>query len=248
MKIQLIRHASLWLEYAGLAFLLDPMFSDRASNPPIANAGDERRNPLVSLPEERSKWLAPDAVLVTHLHRDHWDEAAIRALPKALPVYGQEGDGDAIRSSGFAGVSEIRNSAVFRHVTIHRTDGRHGTGEIGRKMGHVSGFVLQAEGEPVLYVAGDTIWCAEVMHALDDYKPDVTIVNAGGARFATGDAITMEADDICKLIDYAPYTRIAAVHMDALNHCRVTRSALRASLAARHLLDRVAIPEDGEWL
>lgn len=248
MKIQLVRHATLWLEYAGTTFLIDPMFSDPGVNPPIANSGDERRNPLVPLPGALDAWLAPDAVLVTHLHRDHWDEAAMKVLPKSSPLFCQPGDREAIASSGFADITVIGDSATFRGATLHRTGGRHGTGEIGRRMGQVSGFVLQAEGEPTLYIAGDTIWCDDVKTALDRYQPDMTIVNAGGARFAVGDAITMDEAGVIELIEYAPYTRVAAVHMDSINHCHVTRDVLRKKLAAENLLDRVDIPEDGEWL
>ncbi|MDG0795053.1 MBL fold metallo-hydrolase [Cohnella ginsengisoli] len=248
MKIQLIRHASLWLEYAGTTFLVDPMFGDRSSMPPIANSGDERPNPLVPLPDALDAWIAPDAILLTHLHRDHWDQAAVDALPKTCPVFCQQGDGEAIASSGFARTTEIRTSARFRDVSIHRTDGRHGTGEIGQKMGMVSGFVLKAEGEPTLYIAGDTIWCDDVKTALDTYKPDTTVVNAGGARFLLGDPITMDEDDVSRLIGYAPYSRVVAVHMDAINHCHVTRDKLRSTLAAGRLLDQVVIPEDGDWL
>jgi hypothetical protein len=57
-------------------------------------------------------------------------------------------------------------------------------------MGRVSGFILKAVGEPTMYITGDTIWCEEVKKALDIYRPEVTIVNAGGARFITGDPIT----------------------------------------------------------
>ncbi|MFC3799207.1 MBL fold metallo-hydrolase [Cohnella sp. GCM10012308] len=248
MRIQLIRHATLWLEYAGTTFLVDPMFSDQASLPPIANSGDERRNPLVPLPGPMATWLEPDAVLVTHLHPDHWDDAAARALPMASPIFCQQGNGEAIASAGFALTTEIQDTASFRGISIHRTDGRHGTGEIGEKMGAVSGFVLQAQGEPTLYIAGDTIWCDEVKAALDRHKPDVAIVNAGGARFLAGDAITMDEDDVIRLIAYAPYTRIVAVHMDAINHCHVTRERLRTRLADDRLLDKVVIPEDGDWL
>lgn len=248
MKIQLVRHATLWLEYAGSSILVDPMFSDSGINPPIADSGDDRRNPLVPLPRDVNEWLSPDAVLVTHLHRDHWDEAAAEALPKASPIFCQPGDRAAIAASGFAQVTEVQASASYRGISIHRTEGRHGTGEIGRKMGPVSGFVLRAEGEPTLYVAGDTIWCEEVRAALDTHRPDVTIVNAGGARFAVGDAITMEADGVIAVARYAPYTRVIAVHMDSINHCRVTRDILRRRLADEHLLERVAIPQDGDWI
>ncbi|WP_040949907.1 MBL fold metallo-hydrolase [Gorillibacterium massiliense] len=248
MKLQLIRHATLWLEYAGSAFLIDPMFSKQGANPPIANSGDERRNPLVPLPAAPDTWLAPDAVLVTHLHQDHWDQAAIQGLAKSSVLFCQKGDGEAIRSSGFTDVTEIEDSLTFRGITIHRTDGQHGTGEIGKKMGQVSGFVLQAEEEPTLYIAGDTIWCKDVQAALDAFKPDITIVNAGGARFQVGDPITMDEKDVMNLIEYAPFTRVVAVHMDSINHCHVTREVLRSKLSAGHFFEKVDIPEDGEWV
>jgi len=248
MKIQLIRHATLWLEYAGATFLIDPMFSDRSANPPIANSGDERRNPLVPLPGALEPWLAPDAILVTHLHRDHWDEAAMRALPKSTPIFCQPGDRDAIRSSSFTDITEIQASIACSGIAIHRTNGRHGTGEIGQKMGQVSGFIFQSQREPTLYLAGDTIWCEDVRIALDTYSPNMTIVNAGGARFVVGDAITMDEYDVMKLVSYAPYTRVVAVHMDAINHCHVTRDVLRTRLAAEGLLDQVRIPQDGDWI
>jgi hypothetical protein len=33
-----------------------------------------------------------------------------------------------------------------------------------------------------LYIAGDTIFCKEVKDALDNYKPDIVVVNAGAAQ------------------------------------------------------------------
>lgn len=248
MKIQLIRHATLWLEYAGVTILIDPMFSDKDTFPPIPNSGDERRNPLVPLPGAVDTWLSPNAILLTHLHADHWDEAAMHALPKSSALFCQQGDGDAIRSSGFTDVTEVHTSVTFQGITIHRTSGQHGTGEIGQQMGQVSGFVFHAKGEPTLYIAGDTIWCDDVKVALDSFKPDTTVVNAGGARFVVGDAITMEEEDIIQLLEYAPYTRVVAAHMDTVNHCHVTRDVLRTKLSAKNLLNKVVIPEDGEWI
>ncbi len=248
MRIRLIRHATLWIEYAGVTLLVDPMFSEAGANPPIQNSGDERRNPLVPMPGNPGDWRAPDAVLVTHLHRDHWDEAAAQTLPKSTPILCQPGDEEAIRSSGFGDVTGIQEPSLFRAITIHRTGGRHGTGEIGEKMGRVSGFVLQAAGEPTLYMAGDTIWCDEARRAMDAYKPDVTVVNAGGARFVVGDPITMDEDDVVAVCRYAQDTKVVAVHMDAINHCHVTREKLSSRLAAEGLFDRVTIPKDGEWV
>jgi L-ascorbate metabolism protein UlaG (beta-lactamase superfamily) len=42
-----------------------------------------------------------DAVLVTHLHRDHFDEAAERLLPRDIPVFCQPADAKRLGELGF---------------------------------------------------------------------------------------------------------------------------------------------------
>ena len=55
--------------------------------------------------------------------------------------------------------------------------------------------------------------------ALAAHEPDVVVVNAGGARFTSGDPITMTADDVVAVAAAAPDARVVAVHMEAINHC-----------------------------
>ena len=38
-----------------------------------------------------------DGVLVTHLHRDHWERVAVELLPKHLPILCQPDDAERIR-------------------------------------------------------------------------------------------------------------------------------------------------------
>ena len=171
-----------------------------------------------------------------------------RALTKSTLILCQPDDDATIASFGFTSVTAINETLTFKGVTIIRTRGQHGTGDIGKKMGQVSGFVLKADGQPTLYIAGDTIWCDDVKQVLDAHRPNMTVVNAGGARFAVGDPITMDADDVVGLCQYAPYAKVVAVHMDTINHCLVTRADLFARLRAEGLLDQVAIPGDGDWV
>ncbi|MDT3426143.1 L-ascorbate metabolism protein UlaG (beta-lactamase superfamily) [Paenibacillus forsythiae] len=248
MKLQLIRHAALWLEYGGSVFLIDPMLGEAGAYPPIINSDNDRRNPLVTLPGPVEDWLKPDAVIVTHLHNDHWDAAAASLLPKDIPLFSQEEDGERICAQGFTAVASIQEQAEFCGVRLIRTGGRHGTGEIGKLMGPVSGFILQAPDEPALYIAGDTIWCEEVREALDRYRPGTVVVNAGEARFVSGDPITMSERDISSLCAHAPGTKVVAVHMEAINHCLLTREKLRERLEEKGLLGRVLVPSDGEVL
>lgn len=123
--------------------------------------------------------MQPDVVLVTHLHQPHWDAAAAARLSAELPLLCQEGNGEVLAAQGFTDVTEISGTYSFRGVTLTRTGGRHGTGEIGAMMGRVSGFVFHKAGEPSLYVAGDTIWCDEVQEVLD---PVCTRSNDGECR------------------------------------------------------------------
>jgi hypothetical protein len=83
---------------------------------------------------------------------------------------------------------------------------------------------------------------------LKAHRPDITVVNAGGARFEVGNPITMDADDVVSLCQYAPFTKVVAVHMDTINHCLVSREDLYSRLMSEELLDQVVIPGDGDWI
>lgn len=247
MEIRLIRHATLLVTFHGRRLLVDPMLADAGSAPPVANSPNQRPNPLVPLPVPAGDVAAGvDAVLVTHTHRDHWDDAAAAALSKDVPVFCQPEDEAKIRAAGFAEVRPVKDAVTWNGITIERTGGQHGSGEVAKRLAPVSGFVLRAAGEPVLYVAGDTIWCAEVEQALREHEPAVTVVNAGGARFLEGGPITMTPDDIAAVARAAPGTRIVAVHMDSINHCVVRRTDLAAALERAGLTGRVAVPRDGD--
>ena len=245
MQLQLIRHATLLLEYAGMRLLVDPMLSDAGAMPPIENSPQPRPNPLVPLPCPATDVVSGvQAVLVTHTHRDHWDDAAIQLVPKDLPLFCQPEDLGKMEGVHFLNPAPVHNARNWSSICITGTGGQHGTGEIGRKMAPVSGYVLQNPGEPTLYIAGDTIWCHEVAAAINEFKPDVIVVNAGGARFLQGDPITMTAVDVVQVCRAAPRAKVVAVHMEAINHCLLTRKELSQAAHKAHV--KLMIPDDGE--
>lgn len=249
MRLQLIRHASLVLEFADSRLLVDPHFDPPGARPAVEGTANDRRNPLVALPEPGTRFVeGTDAALITHLHTDHLDPTAIDLLPWGLPLMIQPEDAEALRDHGFTNLHSVEPRQDFELIEVTRTAGRHGQGEIGDAMAPVSGFVLRAPGEPVVYIAGDTIWCDEVASALEEHRPDVVVLNAGAAQFNEGGPITMTSADVVETARHAPQATIVAVHLEAINHCLEGRAALSAALTAADLTDRVAIPLDGEWI
>ncbi len=232
----------------GQSLLVDPVLGAAGSMTPIDNSPNQRRNPLVELPVSTDEAIRTDGCLITHTHRDHFDPAAGELLPKQMAVFCQPEDLDKLKEQGFNNIQAVNPAVMWQGIAIMRTGGQHGTGEIGRKMAPVSGYILKAEGEPTLYIAGDTIWCPEVAAALTEHKPQVIVLNGGAARFNQGEPITMGTEDIYQVCRHAPQATVIVVHLEAINHCLLTREELKAFLLQHSLDSRVMVPDDGQWL
>jgi L-ascorbate metabolism protein UlaG (beta-lactamase superfamily) len=246
MHLRLIRNATLRLELAGRQLLVDPMLDRAGARPPVEDTENDRRNPLVELPEPAEVVVAGiDAVLVTHMHRDHFDDTAAQLLPKDVPVLCQPDDAERLRGHGFADVRPVETTTELDGITLIRTPARHGSGATAERMAPVSGFVLREDAGRTLYLAGDTVLYDEVEAVLDEHRPDVVVVNAGGARFTGGEPIVMDVDDVVEVARRVPDARIVVVHLDAINHCSQTRADLHQRLHEQRLTGRVTVPEDG---
>lgn len=249
INIQLLRNATQVLTVNNKSILIDPMLAKKASYDPIPNTSNTLRNPLVDLPVSESELgqliERTDAVLLTHLHNDHWDFAAQQLLPKNITLFCQPSDVETIRKTGFTNVIPIENELTWENIRINRTGGQHGTGTIGKQMGNLSGYVITFE-DNVVYLAGDTIWCSEVQEALEKYQPSFVILNGGGARFLTGDAIVMTIPDVIAVCKYAPKAKIMVVHHEAVNHSAESRKDIKEALQSNGLPGQYLVPENGE--
>jgi L-ascorbate metabolism protein UlaG (beta-lactamase superfamily) len=251
MKLQLIRNATLLLDYANHHILIDPYFAAKQSWPSYVGQGDAV-NPMVELPLSPERILeGVELVIVSHLHSDHFDPAAQELLPKTLPLRCQPGNDEHIRSKGFLDVTVVEDTLDWQGIRVTRTEGHHGSGEVEGIMGMVSGFVFQAAGEPTIYWAGDTILCDEIRAAITRYQPDVIVTHSCGATWPDSanqrQLIVMDAQQTIDVCALAPSSTVVAVHMDTLDHATVSRSQLRAAAQQAHLDEsRLRIPLDGE--
>lgn len=252
MKFTQIRNATVRLEFGGKTFLVDPMLSPKGAFPGFpGSVNSEQANPTVDLPLPLEDILAVDAVILTHTHTDHWDEAARTLLPKAMPLLVQnERDAIEVGKAGFSNVRILHGATDVDGVTVLRTGGAHGRGRVlrdfGERLGEVSGIVLRHPQERTLYLAGDTVWNEQVADALHQHRPDVVVLNCGEARFAGYEAIIMDADDVLAVYRAAPAAILVASHMEAVNHATLSRQALREFAETHGMSDRLRIPLDGE--
>ena len=246
MHLQLLRNATLKLNYAGRTVLIDPDFGPKHGRPSFTGRS---QNPMVELPESIETILQDvELVIVSHLHQDHFDAVAGQSVPKTLPLICQPGDETTIRDLGFTSVTPLTERIDRNGITLTRREGSHGLGPVVDKMGSVMGFSLEAEGEPSIYWAGDTVLYAPVAETIATTRPEIIVTHSCGARW-DGDLIVMDAAQTIAVCEAAPASIVVATHMEALDHATVSRQELRRAADEKGIpASRLVIPADGETL
>ena len=93
-------------------------------------------------------------------------------------MYIQPADSVVFRNEyGFDNTEIITDSISIYGITIVRTSGIHGRGEIGDIMGAVSGFILKAQGNPTVYIVGDCLYTSEIKAYIEKYHPEWVIID-----------------------------------------------------------------------
>jgi len=146
-RITFVGHATLMIELGGTRLLTDPILRSRLAH--------LRRHSAPVAPEIVSD---VDAVLISHLHYDHFDSASLKRLPPRTPVLIPRGGGDLARRAGLDEVVEVEpgDSLEVAGATIHVTEAEHDDrrspagGVRARPVGYV------AERGARVYFAGDT--------------------------------------------------------------------------------------------
>ena len=252
MKIQHFRNATMIIEVNDKVILIDPMIGPVGTMPPFSFIRFKpRKNPTVPLPESCKPILEKVThCLITHQHPDHIDNAAIRYLiKKNIPVICSVLDEKAFLKKGLNVIQTVDywKRTAFLGGAIEGIPARHGYGFVAKPAGNVMGFYMQFPQQPSLYLSSDSIYTEDVDKVLKDYNPEISVLAAGSAQFDIFRPLLMTMEDIVKFVRNAP-GKIIANHMESLNHCPTTREDLRKKLAEERLIEKVFIPEDGDWL
>lgn len=250
MKLHQIRNATLVIELQDDVLLVDPMLADQGTLPSFNYVTSERRkNPLCELPSEFEA-LKPrvTAALISHCQRghvDHLDPAGIAFLKEQeIPTYVSRRDFGYLRKKGLNVVS-LEEAEGFLGGEVRLVPARHGRGLVSTFMEHGSGFYIQLPDEPSLYLMGDTVLTPEVEALILDEQPDYVVAHCGCAQLDMGQPILMSAAEILRVFELSKGV-IVANHMDALDHCTISRADLKQLLQENGLESRAIVLDDGD--
>lgn len=246
IQIQHLRHATFLLTIAGTTLLVDPMLAGPEELSPVPLTKNRKRNPLVPLPIELNALNDIDGILITHLHFDHFDAAAKNLLRKDRPVLCQPSDVNALHASGFQQTIPIETATAWEALRFTRVKAQHGQGLVKLLMGKGSGYMIQFGANQTIYLAGDTIYTAAIAQQIARFQLQMIILYTGAAQMAFGSPITMTAADVIEVCRAAPTAKIIALHLEAINHCGLTRRELAAQVEQAGVSSQVLIPADGE--
>ena len=155
-------HSTVLMNFRGVRVLTDPVFSQRVG-PGIA--------PLVLGPKRYVQpalgprdFAAPDVIVLSHAHFDHFDAASLRAFSRDTVVVTARDTGDLLRCRRFRNIHELDwGQAVTltvrgRALTVTAIEVAHWGARMMRDdhRGY-NGYVLEREGVAVCF-AGDTAY------------------------------------------------------------------------------------------
>jgi L-ascorbate metabolism protein UlaG (beta-lactamase superfamily) len=207
-------HATCLFRYPdGTALLADPWLEGNPACPPRCH-----KPPRV------------DAVLLSHGHGDHSEDAAAVARASDAAVVANY---EICTWLGRKGVRNTRpmnkgGTVQVRGVRITMVDARHSSSceEDGATLylGEAAGFVLRAEGVPTVYFAGDTALFGDMRLIAELYQPVI-------ACLPIGDVFTMGPEQAARACALLGVRQVLPIHHGTFPLLTGTPAELRTLVA-----------------
>jgi L-ascorbate metabolism protein UlaG (beta-lactamase superfamily) len=254
-SVQFIGTATMLLRLGPFTLLTDPNFLHKGQRAYLGYGLTSRRRTKPAMTVEQVPALT--AVLLSHMHGDHWDRVARRGLPRDVPVLTTAAAARALRRQGFSAPEAMAtwSNVSFREgsetLTVTATPGRH-AGGIGRfLLPPVMGTVLDYRGPNGatlrIYISGDTLLIDDV-RGLPRRFPgiDVAALHLGGTRLPGGILASMDGEQGAELLELIQPRMAIPIHIDDYGVFKSPLSDFLDQAQARGLADRVRVVHPGE--
>jgi L-ascorbate metabolism protein UlaG (beta-lactamase superfamily) len=255
-SLTFIGNATTLLRLGPFTLLTDPNFLHRGQRAYLGKGLTSKRltEPAMT-PEE----LPPlDAIVLSHLHGDHWDRVAQRRLPHTTPVVTTEHAARRLRGrAGFrnaVGLDTWQSRELTKddsRLRITSMPGRHALGFLQRLLPPVMGSLLELTNESGevtlrLYITGDTLYHENLREVVRRH-PDVhtCVLHLGGTTLPGGFVVTMDGRQGAQLLELVGPRQAVPVHYDDYKAFKSPLEDFRTEVDARGLGHLVSYVERG---
>jgi L-ascorbate metabolism protein UlaG (beta-lactamase superfamily) len=197
-----------------------------------------------------------DAVLLSHLHGDHWDRVVERELDKAVPILTTGQAATTLHKRGFAtqGLRRWESYTLDEptaRLTVTSMPGRHGPGPVDALLPDVMGSMLDLECDGQrrirLYISGDTLYHGQLFDIVARFPHiDVAIVHLGGTKLLGLVTVTMDGRQGTALVELLRPRVVLPVHFDDYPVFKSPLSDFDRSMAEAGLATRIRHVARGE--
>lgn len=245
--------ATTLLRLGAFTVLTDPNFLHRGQRAYLGKGLWSRR--LTDPALEISDLPGLDAVLLSHLHGDHFDRVARRGLSREQPVLTTPAAAQRLGRWGFEtiGLQTWQQETLVRGpetLTVEALPAVHARGLMGRLLPPVMGSLLQhrdATGTTTrVYVSGDTLTGSHIDEIAERHPAiDAAVVHLGGTRVLLH-TVTMDAPQGVDLVRRLRPDVAVPVHHEDYGVFRDPLTAFVQQLRRAGLQDSLRLAAAGE--
>ncbi|MCD4534585.1 MBL fold metallo-hydrolase [Nocardioides sp. cx-169] len=222
LSLEFVGTATTVLRLGPFTLLTDPNFLHRGQRAYLGKGLFSKRLTEPSLQPAQLPHL--DAVLLSHLHGDHFDRIARRELDRELPILTTPEASRRLGTWGFAGAhgmstwETVELQEVGWRLRVTSVPGTHAPAVASRILPPVMGTVLELDqggGPPFrVYITGDTLFRPWLRDVTDRTGPiDAAVVHLGGTR-VLGLLVTMDGEQGADLVELLSPAVTVPVHHD----------------------------------
>ncbi|GII00592.1 MBL fold metallo-hydrolase [Planobispora takensis] len=222
-SVLFIGNATVLIRYGGFTLLTDPNFLHRGQRAYLGYGLTTRRrtDPALEIDD-----LPPlDAVVLSHMHGDHWDRVARRGLDKDVPILTTRQAARRLKRQGFHQARGLdtwedhRLQRGGRTLRVTAVPARHAPGPVRSLLPPVMGSMLEFcredRVEMRMYISGDTLMTRELQGIPRRYPDiDVGIVHLGGTRILGMFMVTMDGAQGAEWVNLMNPRAVIPIHYD----------------------------------